>query len=63
VPIEVGEIGISLNVADQSGTAARPRGATADDSCGCGQAKEQRDDLVEECVRRVLAVLKAQQER
>lgn len=61
MPLEVGEIGISMHVGDHPG--AGSRGADVHDWDESEEAAEQREMLVEECVSRVLAVLRAQQER
>ena len=56
MPLEVNEIGIVMRVRDDFG---RPGDAGADHE----QSEERREELIEECVRRVLQVLKMERER
>jgi len=55
MPLEIREIGIGMRVGDEAEPAdARARG---------DQAVPRREEIVDECVRRVLAALKTRQER
>ena len=62
MPIEVGEIGISMHVAGENSGMASRRGE-AMDACASEQEQEKQEDLIEECVRRVLSMLRAERER
>lgn len=62
MPLEIGEIGISVQVAGDDPRQGRDRAAAAD-PCASEQEREQREDLVDECVRRVLTALRAERER
>ena len=57
MPLEVREIGIHMRVGDND--AAEPSNGAASD----GLDDEAREAIVEDCVRRVLAMLKVQRER
>ncbi|MBR1218533.1 hypothetical protein JQ557_11070 [Bradyrhizobium sp. U87765 SZCCT0131] len=55
MPLEIREIGISMRVGEQPPQAASPPQHR--------DSKISRDDIVDECVRRVLQMLKTRQER
>ena len=57
--LEINEIGIRMRVFDGNGE-AKPSPKKPDQS-GCGD--EERQQIVEDCVQRVLKILKATQER
>jgi hypothetical protein len=56
MPLEIREIGIHMRVGEGE-RPALPGAAAAINS------EEEREEIVDECVRRVLAMLKTQQER
>ena len=55
MPLEIREIGISMRVGEN----AHPADAQPQE----GEPKVDRDEIVDECVRRVLQMLKTRQER
>ena len=60
MPLEIGEIGISMRVAENDD----PRKVRdTGDPCASEQQREEREDLIDECVRRVLRVLRTERER
>lgn len=59
MPIEINEIAIQLKVRDEAGVADDD----APPDAGEGSGDAGREELVAECVSRVLRALKAQQER
>jgi Family of unknown function (DUF5908) len=66
MPLEINEIGIRMRVEDgdedYDGSDGRRRKQTEeDDDCGCGSL--DRGGIVDDCVRRVLQVLKSTRER
>ena len=67
MPLEVNEIGIRMRVDDtddeEEDEIARRgrRKAVEDDDCNCGSL--DREEIVDDCVRRVLQALKAMRER
>ncbi|MCP3100287.1 DUF5908 family protein [Myxococcus sp. K15C18031901] len=63
MPLEVNEIGIQLRVRDGVDAAGPETPSTPVGDCGCSDEKKERQALVEECLRRVLQVLRARQER
>jgi hypothetical protein len=62
VPLEVRQIGIRMAVADGDGEKKEGARAPTGDSCG-GLGAAQRREIVEACVRAVLAELKMGRER
>jgi hypothetical protein len=67
VPLEINEIAIQMQV-QQEGTRAEPSesstsGATVSVPAGCDNFEMERSEIVEDCVRRVLQVLKTMRER
>lgn len=65
--LEIQEIGIRMRVAEDAGQGSRTERsgrAPRDGSCGDDAGERaRRDSLVEDCVRRVLDVLKMREER
>lgn len=59
MPLEINEIGIRLEVRDRDDYAAKSRPDPGPDGCG----GVHRDEIVEECVRRVLRRLEQAGER
>jgi hypothetical protein len=67
MPLEINEIGIRMHVRDGAGGAtAASKSDGAEVACNGDERGERpggRDDMIEECVRRVLRALKNLQER
>ncbi|MCE9672069.1 DUF5908 family protein [Myxococcus stipitatus] len=63
MPLEVNEIGIQLRVRDGADASSSDKPSTPVGDCGCSDEKKERQAMVEECLRRVLQVLRARQER
>lgn len=63
--LEIQEIGIRMRVAEDAGQTPRTGGSSpAGGSCGDDAGERaRRDSLVEDCVRRVLEILKMRKER
>lgn len=66
MPLHISEIGVRMAISDVAEQGA-PGPATAGGDAGCGGAGamtgQQRTDLVEECVRHVLATLQMMERR
>ncbi|NVJ26433.1 MULTISPECIES: DUF5908 family protein [Myxococcus] len=63
MPLEVNEVGIQMSVRGGSGEAIPETPSTPVGDCGCDDEKQAHQKVVEDCVRRVLQILKARQER
>jgi hypothetical protein len=61
--LEINEIGIRMRVHDGAAAPASDGSAAPEESGGGDGGADRRDDIVNECVRRVLHALKAAQER
>ncbi len=61
--LEINEIGIQMRVRDDAAAPASREAAAPAKPGGDGGGADGRDDIVDECVRRVLHALKAAQER
>lgn len=61
--LEVNEIGIRLQVRDREDDDDKTRRKDRDEPGGCECEGGDRDGIVEECVRRVLRILKETRER
>jgi len=62
VPLEINEIGIAMRVS----SGGEPPAERDESSATCGDvalSEEQREALIDECVRRVLDALRARRER
>jgi hypothetical protein len=59
MPLEVHEIGITMRVGDVTADVRHPGQSAEQDRL----ERDRREDLIEECVRRVLDVLRAERER
>jgi len=56
MPLEINEIGITMRVSGDREAAGGHRDTSE-------ESEEEREELIEECVRRVLQALKAERER
>ncbi|GEN05995.1 hypothetical protein SAMN05443572_102888 [Myxococcus fulvus] len=63
MPLEVNEVGIQVSVKDGSGGDGLEVSSTPVADCNHAEEQAEKERMMEECVRRVLQVLKAQRER
>jgi hypothetical protein len=62
MPIEVRQLAIRMSVGDEKAPAADP-GDSGQEACGAKLSPEEREAIVQQCVRQVLGELRLRRER